>query len=173
MIFATNYFDMKIRLISIFALVIMVVFIACLKDDYQTFTCNASAPKVVVPGSELLEIESYLSKNNITDAIKSDKGFYYKIVTAGTGATPTVCSNVTIYYKGSLLNGTVFDQTGTAAATFPLAQLIAGWQLALPLIKTGGKIILYLPPSLGYGNQSAGQIPAGSSLIFEITLLAA
>ena len=164
---------MRIRLISILTLLVMMLSISCLKDDYQTFTCNASAPKVVVPGSELLEIESYLSKNNITDAIKSDKGFYYKIITAGTGVTPTLCSNVTIYYKGSLLNGTVFDQTGSAAATFPLAQLIAGWQLALPLIKTGGKIILYLPPSLGYGNQSAGQIPAGSSLIFEITLLAA
>lgn len=165
---------MKLRfLIPVFFL-LSFSFSACLKQDSQTFTCSGSAPKVTVPGSELLEIESYLSKNNITDAVKSDKGFYYKIVVPGTGATPTVCSNVSIYYKGSLLNGNVFDQTTTSAATFPLSQLIAGWQLGLPLIKAGGKIILYLPPSLGYG--AAGSppvIPANSSLIFEISLVAA
>ena len=165
---------MKTRYILFIALIISVASNSCLKQDYQTFTCSGSAPKITVPGSELLEIESYLNKNNITDAVKSDKGFYYRILTPGTGVTPTVCSNVTIYYKGSLLNGNVFDQTSTSAATFPLSQLIAGWQHGLTLIKTGGKIILYLPPSLGYG--AAGSppvIPANSSLIFEITLVAA
>lgn len=170
----TQNIDMKLRLLITAVLLLSFTFNACLKQDTQTFTCSGSAPKITVPGSELLEIESYFSKNNITDAVKSDKGFYYKIVVAGTGVTPTVCSNVTIYYKGSLLNGNVFDQTTTSAATFPLSQLIPGWQLGLPLIKSGGKIILYLPPSLAYG--AAGSppvIPANSSLIFEISLVAA
>jgi FKBP-type peptidyl-prolyl cis-trans isomerase FkpA len=48
-----------------------------------------------------------------------------------------------------------------------------GWKLGLPLIKAGGKIKLYLPPSLGYGNSVSGNIPANSILVFEITLVAA
>ena len=165
---------MKLRFALFLLVLSSLAFESCLKQDTQSFTCSGSAPTVIVPASELLEIENYFSKNNITDAVKSDKGFYYKIVVPGTGVTPTVCSNVTIYYKGSLLNGSVFDQTTTTAATFPLSRLIAGWQLGLPLIKSGGKIILYLPPSLGYGAAgSPPQIPANSSLIFEISLVAA
>jgi FKBP-type peptidyl-prolyl cis-trans isomerase FkpA len=164
---------MRSKIVLVLCLMISFLPISCLKDGYQSFTCSASAPKITVPGSELLEIESYLSKNNITDAVKSDKGFYYRIITPGTGVVPTLCSNVSVYYKGTFLTGAVFDQTTTTAATFQLGQLIAGWQLAIPLIKTGGKIILYLPPSLAYGAQATGSIPANSSLIFEITLVAA
>lgn len=164
--------DMNYRLIlpvfGIFALINS----GCLKVDSKTVTCSSVTPVISVPGSELLEIENYLSKNNITDAVKSNKGFYYKIVVEGTGNAPTLCSNISIFYKGSFLNGSVFDQTTTSAVTFPLSQLISGWQLGIPLIKAGGKIILYLPPSLAYG--AAGSppvIPANSSLIFEISLV--
>jgi FKBP-type peptidyl-prolyl cis-trans isomerase FkpA len=48
--------------------------------------------------------------------------------------------------------------------------LILGWQYGIPLVKAGGRIMLYLPPSLGYGSQSTGTIPANSVLIFDITL---
>mgnify|MGYP006276162105 FL=1 len=173
-IFVPQNIDMKLRYPIVVLLFLSFALNGCLKEDSQVFTCSGSAPKVTVPGSELLEIESYLSKNSITDAVKSDLGFYYKIVTPGTGAAPTVCSNVTIYYKGSLLNGSIFDQTTNSASTFPLSRLIVGWQYGLPLIKPGGKIILYLPPSLGYGAAgSPPTIPANSSLIFEISLVAA
>jgi len=71
-----------------------------------------------------------------------------------------------------LIDGTTFDQTGSSAVTFQLGQLISGWQLGLPLIKPGGKIKLYLPPTLGYGSRTVGSIPANSILIFEISLVA-
>ena len=116
-------------------------------------------------------LEAYITRAGITDAIKDSRGFYYKIVTEGTGVNPTVNSKVTIYYKGTLTNGSIFDQTGAAPATFNLNQLILGWQYGLPLIKPGGKIILYLPPSLGYGSSPAGSIPANSVLIFEVQLV--
>jgi FKBP-type peptidyl-prolyl cis-trans isomerase FkpA len=83
-----------------------------------------------------------------------------------------------LFYKGYLTNGKVFDQTGTTSnheagtpVTFTLNQLISGWQLGLPLIKPGGKIILYLPASLGYGPYGQGSIPGNAALIFEITLV--
>ena len=149
------------------------IFSGCLKNGSQSFTCTASVPQITVPSTEIAAVEAYLAQKGITDAQKSNYGFYYKIDVAGTGVTPTVCSNVTLYYQGKLIDGTVFDQTGASPVTFQLGQLISGWQLGLPLIKTGGKIKLYLPPTLAYGSRAVGSIPANSILIFEITLVSA
>jgi len=116
-------------------------------------------------------LEAYIKRLGITDAVKDDRGFYYKIITEGTGVNPTVSNNVTLFYKGTLTNGNIFDQTDANPVTFGLGQLILGWQYGLPLIKPGGSIILYLPPELGYGIRSAGSIPPNSVLIFEIQLI--
>lgn len=116
-------------------------------------------------------IEQYLTRSNLMSTVTKDpRGFYYQIMTPGTGATPTLSSKVTVFYKGSLTNGNIFDQTSANPVTFGLNQLILGWQYGIPLVKAGGRIMLYLPPSLGYGSQSMGQIPANSALIFDITL---
>lgn len=147
------------------------IFSGCLKEGSQSFTCTASIPQVTVPSTETAAVEAYLAQKGITDAQKSIYGFYYKIDVSGSGATPTVCSNVTLYYQGKLIDGTTFDQTGASPVTFQLGQLISGWQLGLPLIKPGGKIKLYLPPTLGYGSRAVGSIPANSILIFEISLV--
>jgi FKBP-type peptidyl-prolyl cis-trans isomerase FkpA len=74
-----------------------------------------------------------------------------------------------VKYTGRLTNGSVFDSS--TGATFALANLITGWQQGIPYIGKGGKITLYLPPSLGYGSQASGSIPANSILIFEIELI--
>jgi hypothetical protein len=79
-------------------------------------------------------------------------------------------SSQTIVYKGMLTNGNIFDQS-TSPIEFPLGNVILGWQYGIPLIKPGGKIILYLPPSLGYGPYGAGSIPGNAGLIFEVTLV--
>ena len=70
-------------------------------------------------------------------------------------------------------NGNIFDQTEANPATFLLGNLILGWKLGLPLIKPGGSIILYLPPSLAYGDNPDPRsgIPPNSVLIFEIKLV--
>ena len=116
-------------------------------------------------------IEQYLTRSNLMSTVTKDpRGFYYQVMTPGTGATPTLSSKVTVFYKGSLTNGNIFDQTSANPVPFGLNQLILGWQYGIPLVKAGGRIMLYLPPSLGYGSQSMGQIPANSALIFDITL---
>jgi FKBP-type peptidyl-prolyl cis-trans isomerase FkpA len=152
---------------------ISISFSGCLKEGYQTFSCNAALPQVSVPAGELQAVEAYLNQKGIKDAVKYQNSFYYKVDVPGTGNNPTLCSNVVIYYQGKLIDGTTFDQTSNTPLTFSMGNLITGWQLGLPLIKAGGKIKLYLPPSLGYGNSVSGSIPANSILVFEITLVAA
>ena len=116
-------------------------------------------------------LEQYITRANLTSTVTKDsRGFYYQILTPGTGATPTLSSKVTVFYKGTLTNGNVFDQTNANPVTFGLNQLILGWQYGIPLVKAGGRVMLYLPPSLGYGSQATGSIPANSVLIFDITL---
>jgi FKBP-type peptidyl-prolyl cis-trans isomerase FkpA len=70
------------------------------------------------------------------------------------------------------LDGTVFDKTTTSAfGPFSLNGVIQGWQIGIPLVKAGGRIMLLIPSGLGYGNSSAGSIPANSVLLFTIDVL--
>ncbi|MEM1127096.1 MAG: FKBP-type peptidyl-prolyl cis-trans isomerase [Bacteroidota bacterium] len=90
----------------------------------------------------------------------------------GTGTEVAPCAVVTIHYEGRLTNGDVFDSSyerGTPA-TFPLSNLIQGWQQGIPGMQVGGTRRLVIPPELGYGNRSVGSIPPNSTLIFDIEL---
>ena len=156
----------------IWRLIILVSFcivqISCKKSSDND--CNFSVSNVVVPASEMTSLQSYVSAN-YPAAILHPGGFYYEIMAAGTGTvTPAICSNVRVTYAGYLTNGTKFDEE-LVGITFKLGQLIVGWQRGLPLIKKGGSINLYLPPSLGYGSVAVGGIPANSILRFSIQLL--
>lgn len=155
----------------ILLLLLAAFFSGCLKSDTNNNpTCNYDACGVVAPASEIASVQAYLSGNGIT-ATQHCSGLFYVIDAPGTGTTPTVCSTVVVNYQGKLTNGTVFDQTTTSPATFNLSGLITGFKNGIPLIKAGGKIRLYVPPSLGYGSSSAGSIPPNSILIFTVDLL--
>jgi len=153
------------KMIPLFMLVI--AFTGCSKsDDKCNITMGSPTP------AELNTIQTYLTQKGIT-AQSDNRGFYYRVLNAGVGgAAPTLAANVTVSYEGSLPNGTVFDATPSGQTrTFPLNGLIMGWQLGIPLVTKGGIIDLYLPPSLAYGCSAVGSIPAGSMLIFRITLV--
>lgn len=142
------------------------ILVSCKKSN----DCNYTASGITVPSSEMTSLQSYIAANHPTAILHSD-GFYYEILAAGTGTTtPALCSDVTVKYAGYLTNGFKFDEN-TAGTSFTLGQLIVGWQRGIPLIKSGGSINLYLPPSLGYGNSAVGSIPANSILVFNIQLL--
>ena len=144
---------------------------SCSKKDT---TCSYSDSNVIASASEIANVQAYLTTNSIT-ATQHPSGFFYKINQAGTGqAVVNLCSMVTVKYAGRLTNGTYFDPTTpgtTSTATFALWQVIVGWQKGVPLISAGGKISLYIPPSLGYGSVPKGSIPANSILIFDIELV--
>jgi FKBP-type peptidyl-prolyl cis-trans isomerase FkpA len=151
--------------------------VSCYKKDVNTSTCEYDACAVKAPATEITQLETYLSGAGITTAVKHCSGMYYEIISAGAGAAPTVCSYVSVNYKGTLTNGTVFDQTTGTPVAFSLVSLIESWKKGVPLIKKAGKIRLYVPPSLGYGatdqkdQNGTVVIPANSILIFDIELL--
>ncbi|MCC7030066.1 MAG: FKBP-type peptidyl-prolyl cis-trans isomerase [Chitinophagaceae bacterium] len=128
--------------------------------------CNENTTQA--PATEVTALRDYLTANSITTK-EDSRGFFYIITDSVFGDKPTTCDNIRIAYKGTLLNGSVFDQSNSQ--TFTLSNLIAGWQQALPLIGIGGSITIYLPPTLAYGSKASGSIPANSNLKFEIDLL--
>ncbi|MCP9753095.1 FKBP-type peptidyl-prolyl cis-trans isomerase [Ferruginibacter sp. HRS2-29] len=160
-------FLVVVSLVSIF-------FIACKKDA----KCPYSETSVVAPVAETDSIKKYLIAQNITTAVQHPSGIFYTIGTAGSGATPELCSDLTVQYQGYLFSGAQFDGTnGSAQATFTLGRTIEGWKKGLPLAKPGGTLTLYIPPSLGYGSNPIYQggvlvIPANSYLRFTVNLIA-
>jgi len=116
--------------------------------------------------SEADQMISYAKKNNIT-YVSDPSGVLYQIITAGNSNKPRLTSTITVTYTGKLMNDKTFD-SGTI--TYPLNNLIAGWQVALPLIGEGGQIKILIPSSLGYGSSGSGSIPGNSPLYFDVSL---
>ena len=143
-------------------------FAGCLKGESGS-TCNYEECRIVAPASEIQSLQNYLNANSIT-AIQHCSGLFYAIDQEGTGVKPTVCNRIVFNYVGRLTDGTVFDQSQTPA-DFRIDDLISGFKNGIPLIKKGGKIRLYVPPSLGYGSSQSGSIPPNSILIFNVELL--
>lgn len=100
-------------------------------------------------------------------------GLKYRRVKEGNGKRPKATDRVKVHYTGKLIDGKTFDSSvdrGTPL-TFPLNQVIPGWTEGLQLMDEGSKYFLYVPYNLGYGTRDMGDIPAGSTLIFEVELL--
>lgn len=117
---------------------------------------------------------AFLEENGKKEGvITTESGLQYEIITKGDGDMPTASSTVSVFYEGSLIDGTVFDSsydTGDTV-TFPLGNVIRGWTEGLQLMPIGSTYMFYLPSSLGYGAQGGGPIPANSTLIFKVELL--
>lgn len=119
-----------------------------------------------------LLIEEFVASNNL-DVTVDPSGLYYDIEEPGTGTQPKITDEVEVIYKGYLLDGTVFDQTKVGETNvFFLGGLIPGWQIAIPLLKEGGKGIFIHPSYLAYGSRGAGPlIGPNEVLVFEIELV--
>jgi FKBP-type peptidyl-prolyl cis-trans isomerase len=100
--------------------------------------------------------------------MKTASGLGYAVLKKGKGTAPAQPDTVTVSYKGTLKNGTVFDQS--EKASFPVAGVIPGFGEGLRLMTPGSRYRLCIPAALGYGAQSAGSIPANSDLVFEVGL---
>ena len=100
--------------------------------------------------------------------IQTESGLSYKIIHAGDIRFPNVSSYVEVNYTGRLIDGTIFD-SGTYQRS--LAMAIRGWQEGLRKIRGGGRIILYIPAELAYGEEGMGSIPPHSVLRFDLTLI--
>jgi FKBP-type peptidyl-prolyl cis-trans isomerase len=107
------------------------------------------------------------------NVVTTASGLQYKVINAGNGSSPKVTDEVTVNYKGTLVNGTEFDSSYKRGqpASFPVNRVIPGWTEALQLMKPGAKYQLWIPPQLAYDLRSQPPIPPGSMLIFEVELL--
>jgi FKBP-type peptidyl-prolyl cis-trans isomerase FklB len=117
----------------------------------------------------------YLAKNKDRAGVTvTPSGLQYEVIKMGTGAKPTAENTVKVHYVGTLIDSTEFDSSikRNAPAEFPVSGIIPGWTEALQLMPVGSKFKLYLPESLAYGANGAGElIKPYSTLIFEVELL--
>lgn len=121
------------------------------------------------------QCESFLEKNKGNQGVVvTPSGLQYKVIKMGTGPKPTETDVVKVHYTGTLIDGTKFDSSFDRGqpAEFQLNQVIKGWVEGLQLMPVGSKFMLYLPESLAYGGQAAGElIKPFSALVFEVELL--
>ena len=120
--------------------------------------------------------KAFLDANAKQEGVQvTASGLQYKVLTEGEGPKPGPDSRVSVHYKGSLLDGTVFDSSYDRGepAVFTLSSVVPGWQEGLQLMPVGSKYMLWLPSELGYGDTGTpgGPIAPGSALVFEVELL--
>ncbi|HKB90236.1 MAG TPA: FKBP-type peptidyl-prolyl cis-trans isomerase, partial [Opitutaceae bacterium] len=100
-------------------------------------------------------------------------GLAYEIVKPGEGAFPKPEQTVKVHYTGTLINGNKFDSSVDRGepAEFVLNEVIPGWTEGMQKINKGGKIKLYVPPQLAYGDEGRPGIPPASTLVFDVELI--
>jgi FKBP-type peptidyl-prolyl cis-trans isomerase len=117
-----------------------------------------------------------LAKNAQREGVQTTtSGLQYRVVQQGTGASPTINDSVRCHYRGTLLNGTEFDNSANQGgpAQFRVDEVIPGWTEALQKMRVGDKWQLFVPPDLAYGMHPDPRsgIEPNSLLVFEIELL--
>jgi FKBP-type peptidyl-prolyl cis-trans isomerase FkpA len=118
--------------------------------------------------------DAYLLKAAaVKGATKLPSGLVIQTINEGSGATPTAADTVKVHYTGTLIDGKKFDSSVDrgAPASFPLNGVIPCWTEGVQQIKVGGKAKLTCPADLAYGDRPSPEIPAGSTLVFDVELL--
>jgi FKBP-type peptidyl-prolyl cis-trans isomerase len=133
-----------------------------------------SSARAATPAQNLAAANQFLAANKVKPGILTTaSGLQYRILQPGKGRKPVALDEVLVHYRGRLMNGRVFDSSyeRREPARFPLTAVIPGWTEGLQLIGEGGKLRLFVPPRLGYGDRGGGPIPPNSLLIFDVELL--
>lgn len=125
--------------------------------------------------------ESTLAAGLVDSSIvETASGLRYRDLVVGSGALPTNGQRISVHYVGSLVNGTIFDDSRSARPgrtgqpfefTLGARQVIAGWDEGLATMRVGGRRTLIIPAALGYGASGTGSIPPNSTLVFDVELL--
>lgn len=145
-----------------------------MKAFQQEMQTKMEAEKTAKSAESKIKGDQYLAENKKKPGvIMLPDGLQYRVIKEGSGANPKETDTVSVYYKGTLVDGTVFDAaTEGEPVSFPLNNLIKGWTEGIQLMKVGSKFEFVIPSNLGYGEREVGPIPANSTLIFEVELLA-
>lgn len=138
-------------------------------SNFLQKTRNSKFEAVQAEGKKFLEENKKNPK-----IVTLPSGLQYEVITEGTGPKPKATDEVTVHYKGTLINGKQFDSSydRNEPLTLGLNGVIPGWTEGVQLMPVGSKYRFYIPYQLGYGERGAGEdIPPYSTLIFDIELL--
>jgi FKBP-type peptidyl-prolyl cis-trans isomerase len=143
---------------------------------FQEALANRQAETAAMASSENRKVgEAFLAENkNKPGVVALPSGLQYKVIKEGAGKKPKATDEVTVHYKGTLLNGQTFDSSYDRGepTSFPLNRVIKGWTEGLQLMSVGSKYEFFIPSDLAYGDRQMGAaIAPGSLLIFEVELL--
>jgi FKBP-type peptidyl-prolyl cis-trans isomerase FklB len=140
--------------------------------------CQTPAKKEAAPAPQpgAPAAQSPAKKADASGVVTTASGLRYKVLASGpaSGRSPTRSDSVSVHYRGTLVDGSVFDSSYDRGmpATFGVGQVIPGWTEALQLMKPGDKWVLHIPSNLAYGSKGAGaKIPPFADLIFQVELL--
>jgi len=144
------------------------------QKEFERRQMEQEASKNPVARENIEKGEQFMKEISNNKSVYTTKsGLKYRKVKEGNGKHPVATDKVKVHYTGTLIDGKKFDSSIDRGEplTFPLNQVIPGWTEGLQLMDEGSKYILYIPYNLGYGTRDMGDIPAGSTLIFEVELL--
>ena len=162
------------NILTLILLISLYFFLACSDNNMNSFynnPCFNKLPYTEQMAIDVKLIDEYLNEQGII-AETDESGLRYVIIEEGNGSRPTTDSTVNVKYRGTLMNdNSLFDES-VEGIDLQLSFVIDGWKIGIPLIREGGKIMLYIPSQLGYGcNGSGTSIPSNANLIFEVELV--
>jgi len=142
----------------------------------REMTATAEGQKKALAEKNKKEMETFLAENKKKEGVVTlPSGLQYKVLKEGTGKTPTDTNWVRVNFRGTLIDGTVFEDThknfGQPVA-FAVKGMFPGWAEALKLMKEGAKWQLFIPPDLAFGERGSGTlIGPNATLIIEVELI--
>jgi len=145
-----------------------------LQQFQQELAAKQQEKRRVLGEKNKVEGAKFLAENKTKPGVKElPNGLQYKVLTEGSGASPTLSDIIEVNYRGTLIDGTEFDASPAGQPlSHPLNQLIRGWQEAVTRMKTGAKWQLFIPADLAYGEFGSGpKIGPHATLVFEMELL--
>jgi FKBP-type peptidyl-prolyl cis-trans isomerase FkpA len=141
----------------------------------QKMKAKQEAEMLVMQEANKKAGDAFLATNKKKEGVTvTESGLQYEIVTAGTGNSPQATDTVTVHYKGTTIDGTVFDDSSQRGepAVFGVNQVIPGWTEVLLLMKEGAKYKVVIPPALAYGERGVPpMIEPNSVLVFDVELI--
>jgi FKBP-type peptidyl-prolyl cis-trans isomerase FkpA/FKBP-type peptidyl-prolyl cis-trans isomerase FklB len=135
---------------------------------------EAETERQSLAAANAAEGDKFLLENRVKEGVVvTDSGLQYMVVQMGDGARPSATDNVTVNYRGTLLNGEEFDSSyaRNQPVTFQLDQVIPGWTEGVQLMPVGSKFKFFIPPNLAYGPAGGGPIGPNATLVFEVELI--
>ena len=148
--------------------------VAMTQNDQENIANFVKTARNGMAESNRAAAKAFLTENGKKkDVVTTASGLEYHVISEGEGTSPKSTDEVTVNYRGTLLDGTEFDSSYKRGqpASFPVNGVIQGWQEALVLMKPGAKWELFIPPNLAYDVNSPPAIPPGSMLKFEVELI--